>query len=170
MGASTSLWGALMLGCPFRVVLNWGWTLLPCLIPPYQPPIGCGPLSERKHDLGHGSTFWPRAVPGLGHKVLAGNYKQHSWQLWKWVLSPGRSSGQCNSESTTVHSLHCTDTPISYNKFLEQLILSLGFWLSLFLEKLIRGRLVRQTADTTAAIDTCNPFFYCLFWIFFTST
>lgn len=33
---------------------------------PYEPTIGCGRLPDRKHDLGHCSSFQPRAVPGVG--------------------------------------------------------------------------------------------------------
>ena len=45
--------------------------------------------------------------------------------------------------------------PILY-KFLEQLILSPVFWLSLFPGKRIKGELVGQTVDTTTAGDTHN--------------
>lgn len=72
------------------------------------------------------------------------------------MFSAGGSAGQYSIASTTVHPLQCVDPPVLYNKFLEQLILSPGFWLSLFLEKLIRRRLVGQTADTVAAGETHN--------------
>lgn len=32
----------------------------------YQQTFGSGLLQERRHDLGHDVSFWPREVPGDG--------------------------------------------------------------------------------------------------------